>query len=249
MTPDPGARPARAYSSLREWAYLQLREMIVTGVLPPGADIHEGHLCAQLDISKTPLREALRQLAQEGLVVTASQRGSYVAPFSPEDIAEIYSLRSYVEALEVRRATERATDGDLHDLRANIAAMEECAQRGDQRGFVERDAEFHLLLARIADHSRLLRLQQWLQTDMLRLMMHLLAHAGDAAVTDASIMHRRIVDAVEARDPDAAERLMREHIHRGEILRGRLLTAPGLEALPTAWERVSQKATNGTERP
>jgi len=225
MALDPAVVPLRAYSTLREWAYGQLREMIVTGVLPPGADLHEGQLCAQLGISKSPLREALRQLAQEGLVVAASQRGSYVAPFSPEDIGEIYSLRSYVEALEVRLATERATVEDVRALRANVAAMEECARRGDQRGFVERDAEFHLLLARIAGHKRLLRVQQSLQTDLLRLMMYHLARAGSAAATDASTMHRAIVDAIEARDPDAAEREMREHIHRGETLRRRLLAS------------------------
>jgi DNA-binding GntR family transcriptional regulator len=225
MNLDPAAIPTRAYSTLREWAYTQLREMIVTGLLRPGADIHEGQLCAQLGISKSPLREALRQLEQEGLVVAASQRGSYVAPFSPEDIAEIYSLRSYVETLEVRLATERATADDLRALHANIAAMEDCARRGDQRGFVERDAEFHLLLARISGHKRLLRVQQSLQTDLLRLMMYHLAGAGNAAVTDASTMHRAIVDALEARDRDAAERLMREHIHRGETLRRGMLAA------------------------
>jgi DNA-binding GntR family transcriptional regulator len=225
MESPPLPRPVRAYSTLREWAYAQLREMIVSGQLPPGADIHEGQLCAQLGISKSPLREALRELAQEGLVVAASQRGSYVSTFSPEDIAEIYSLRSYVEALEVRLAAERATADDIRRLRANVAAMEECARRADARGFVERDAEFHLLLARMAGHRRLLRVQEGLQTDLLRLMMHHLAHAPGVAEAEATTMHRAIVDAVERASPDAAERLMREHIQRGEALRRGLLDA------------------------
>jgi DNA-binding GntR family transcriptional regulator len=229
MASTPLPRPVRAYSTLREWAYAQLREMIVSGELPPGADIHEGQLCAQLGISKSPLREALRELAQEGLVVAASQRGSYVSTFSPEDIAEIYSLRSYVEALEVRLATERATADDIRRLRANVAAMEECARRPDARGFVERDAEFHLLLARMAGHRRLLRVQEGLQTDLLRLMMHHLARAPGVAEAEAVTMHRAIVDAVEGGSPDAAERLMREHIQRGEALRRGMLAASSVE--------------------
>src|SRR5262245_7564592 len=97
------------YGSLREWAYGQLREMVVSGALGPGADINEGQLCAKLGISKSPLREALRQLAQEGLVVATSRRGSHVAELSGADWDEIYSLRAYIEALEVRLVAERAT--------------------------------------------------------------------------------------------------------------------------------------------
>jgi DNA-binding GntR family transcriptional regulator len=232
MTLAPGAGPARAHSTLREWAYPQLREMIVAGVPPPGAEIHEGQLRAHLGISRSPLCGHSASSPRRGWLWPRRSAGSSVAPFSPEDIAEIDSLRSYVEARDVRLATARATDDDVRALRANIAAMEECARRGDHRGFVERDAEFHRLLARIADHSRLLRVQRGLQADMLRLMMYHPAGAGNAAVTDASIMHRAIVDAVEAGQPDAAERLMREHLHRGEMLRRQMVAGPDREPEP-----------------
>jgi DNA-binding GntR family transcriptional regulator len=208
--------PTREYSTLREWAYGQLRERIITGDLPPGADIHEGRLAAELEISKSPLREALRQLAQEGLVVTTGQRGSRVAELAPEDIGEIYSLRQYVEALEVRLAAERITPEQIAELRANVAEMEGAMASGDVRRAAALDVQFHLALARVAGHKRLLRMQQALQADMHRLVIYQFEHFGQVAESSAVQKHNAIIDALAARDADRAEREMRSHLVRSE---------------------------------
>jgi DNA-binding GntR family transcriptional regulator len=217
---SPVAVP-RQYSTLREWAYLRLRDMIVTGVLPPGADLHESQLSAQLGISKSPLREALRQLAQDGLVVAESNKGSLVAPLTFDDFREIYSLRRHVEPLEVRLAAARIDRPTIAALRANIEALDRCMRRGDNRGFAERDVDFHLILARTSGHRRLLRIQESLQAEMLRLVILRVIQSGMRTETAAE--HRAIVDALEARDPDAAASRMLEHLERAEEWRSRAL--------------------------
>lgn len=207
---------ARQYSTLREWAYGQVRAMIVSGEMAPGADIHESRLATRLDISKSPLREALRQLAQEGLVIATGQKGSRVAELAPEDIGEIYSLRQYLEALEVRLAAERITPQQVAELRANVDAMERAMAGGEVRAAAALDVEFHLALAHIAGHRRLLRMQEALQADMQRLVIYQFEHFGHVAESSAIQKHRAIIDALEAGDGDQAEREMRSHLVRSE---------------------------------
>lgn len=216
----------REYSTLREWAYAKLRDMIVSGELAPGEDIHEGRLCARLNLSKSPLREALRQLAQEGLIELTSNKGCRVAALTAEDIDEIFSLRRYTEALVVRRAAERVTPAQTAELRANIAAMEECRRLGDVAALAKRDVEFHLMLARISGHRRLLRIQESIQADVLRVVMYQVAQFGETAKSNAPYWHSLIVDALEAHDPDRAEEAMRDHIQRGQELRLQFANAP-----------------------
>ncbi len=209
----------RRYSTLREWAYTQVREMIVTGELAPGSVIHEGDLCERLDISKSPLREALRQLHQEGLIDTVSNKGSRVATLSEQDIEEIYQLRSYIEAMAVRLACNKRTPGDIASLRENIQALEMIKTSGTIREIADQDIRFHLLLAQISGNRRLIRIQQNLQIEMLRLVMRQFVDWGDVAESDAVRRHNAIVDAIESNDPDAAEREMRAHIEQGREFR------------------------------
>lgn len=211
----------RQYSTLREWAYFQLREMIVNGLLPPGADLHESQLCEQLKVSKSPLREALRQLAQEGLVIAESNRGSYVTALTIDDFKEIYSLRRYVELLEVRLAAEHITAADIARLRENTRELEQCILNGDVRGFGERDVEFHLLLARLSQHRRLIKIQENLQTEMLRLVILRLNHSGQRPETVEE--HLAIIDALQSRDADSAEARMRAHLDSAQAWRARSL--------------------------
>ena len=212
----PAERP---HGSLREWAYRQLRAMIVSGALVPGADINEGQLCAKLGISKSPLREALGQLAQEGLVVATSRRGAHVAELSGGDWDEIYSLRAYIEALEVRLVAERATPTQIAELRANIVAMDRCGRAGDPTGFAARDAEFHLMLARMSGHRRLWRLQESLQAEIQRMVRYRMRFLGRDGEEETVERHSSIVDALEAGQADLAEERMRAHIRRGQEFR------------------------------
>jgi DNA-binding GntR family transcriptional regulator len=212
---------ARQYSTLREWAYLQLRDMIVTGVLPPGADLHESQLCARLRISKSPLREALRQLAQDGLVIAESNKGSSVARLTFDDFREIYSLRRHIEPLEVRLACGRIDADTIGQLRANTEVLERCARQGDNRGFAAQDVEFHLILARTSGHKRLLRIQESLQAEMMRLVILRVVQSGMR--TETTDEHRAIIDALEARDEELAARRMLEHLERAEEWRRRAL--------------------------
>ena len=225
---NDGVEATRPYSTLREWAYYQIREMIITGALAPGADIHEGQLGAALGISKSPLREALRQLAQEGLVIAAANRGSFVAPLTEGDIGELYQLREYLEVMAVRRACAHHTPEQLAALRASVVALEEQSRRGNIRSIAQEDVAFHLMLARIADHRRLIRIQESLQTEMLRLVMQQFTDWGEQAETDAVQKHQAIVDAIADGDDAAAEAHMLAHLRRGEQFRRAAIARNGL---------------------
>ncbi len=232
-----GLSETRQYSTLREWAYRRLREMIVTGELGPGETIREGPLSERLEISKSPLREALRQLHQEGLIVTVSNKGSKVASLTEEDIREIYQLREYTEALAGRLACQRRTPEQIAALRANVAALAESVGRDSHREVAERDIAFHLLLAQIAGHRRLLRIQENLQTEMLRLVMRQFADWGEVAETDAAVKHAAIVDALEAGDADLVEARIREHIRQGKYFRR--------AAIEGGWHAADGRASDG----
>jgi DNA-binding GntR family transcriptional regulator len=209
----------RHHRTLREWAYTEVRDAIIVGRLAPGLALYEGQLCAQLEISRAPLREALQRLAQEGLVVVTEQKGARVSTLTVDDFHEVYSLRLHLETLEVRLAAEHATPEQVAALRANVEAMGTAFAEGNTRAFAERDVEFHLMLARFSGHRRLLRIQESLQAEMLRLVMHPLMRAGLRA--EAMPEHHGIVDALEAHDAELAEQRMRMHVLHAEELRRR----------------------------
>jgi DNA-binding GntR family transcriptional regulator len=199
--------------------------MIVAGVLAPGSDIHEGQLCAQLEVSKSPLREALRQLAQDGLVTIVSNRGSRVSTILEDDVREVYGLRRYIEPYGARLAAERITPTELDELTANIEAMAGSVVANDAHAFAQLDVEFHLVLARTAGHRRLLRIQESLQAEMLRLVIHRLVHSSGLRV-EAVAEHRAIVEALRAHDGDQAERRMYRHIMNAEAWQRQLVDHP-----------------------
>ena len=191
--------------------------MIITGQLAPGADLNEGQLANSLGISKSPLREAIRQLAQDGLIVTASNRGSVVSSLTLEDAREIYSLRRHLEVLAVRLAAGRVSPEQLGGLRANIESMRQCTSSEDWRAFSEADVEFHLLLAEASGHRRLLRIQHSIQVELLRLVVNRVV--GWGLRPEAVPEHELIVEGLAAHDPEVAEARMREHLDEAEAWR------------------------------
>ena len=196
----------------------KLRDAILDGRLPVGQPLRERQIAHDLDLSRAPVREALRTLEKEGLVVTVPHRGTYVATYTRRDIEEIYTLRASLEALAFSRATSRVTAADLRSLEALISLMDRLAS-GGAAGFQElirTDLAFHRRICEIADHARLLETWEHLGRQMLAVYtvtdVPLLVKRLYGYVEDIGDRHRPIVRSLRERDIDAGRSYLSTHI-------------------------------------
>jgi DNA-binding GntR family transcriptional regulator len=212
--------PAVATVSLAERAYQAIREMIVSLELRPGAVIDERRLMEQLGIGRTPTREALRRLAQEGLVEVYPRRGMFVTSVEIRDLASLAEVRCVLESSAARLAAERATDADRDAVGAlldELARHEEL----DQRQLMALDERIHRQVYGAA-HNQFLEasLEQYY---VLALRIWYLALDQARELEQAVLDHREILEAIRDGDADRAEQAMRRHVVEFEETMRRVL--------------------------
>jgi DNA-binding GntR family transcriptional regulator len=189
---------------------LAIRTAIVRGSLPPGGRLSEPTLARQLGVSRTPVREAIRALEREGLIMRMPGRGLSVVEISVDDVQEIYAIKSVLEGVAVRLACQRATDRDLERLSRYIRDMEGLASGPDIGAYAAVSREFHAALIRAARSPRLTALYRIVDTPVQRLRVYSLSQPGRPP--DSVREHRAILDAIRRRDADGAESLIRAHV-------------------------------------
>jgi len=208
--------PAAAARSLAPRALYQdvaerLRQQIFTRQLEPGSWIDELKLCAEFGISRTPLREALKVLAVEGLVTMKVRRGAYVTEMSRDDVAQVYHLLALLESDAAGEVAARATDAQLAELRTLHDRLEKQVRQRD--GFFAANEQFHLRLLEIAGN----RWRTQIVADLRKVMKlnrhHSLFKQGRLA--DSLAEHRALMQAVEARDAALAAQRMKSHFESG----------------------------------
>ncbi|WP_043839128.1 GntR family transcriptional regulator [Muricoccus aerilatus] len=197
-----------------EVAYEQIRGMILDGRLRPGETISEVQLAERLQVSRTPVREAVKRLVGQGLLEVVTTRGFRVFRPTAEDVAEVYFLRAAIEGAIARIAAGRRTAADIDAMRDLHVRSREAAGQGDVPALVELNGRFHRILADACGSGRALAALEGLEPLVAayrRLSLLSPAHqAGSVAE------HARLIDLLEAGDGAAAEALMREHIaHAG----------------------------------
>lgn len=198
----------------------ELRSRIYSHQLAPGAWVDEQAIAAEFGISRTPLREALKVLASEGLVELRPRRGCYVAQLSEQDLDEIFPVMALLEGRCASEAAAKATADDVLRLEAVHAELERNAAEGDVDGFFEANQVFHTILQElagnrwlnqlIADTRKFIKLTR---RDSLRL---------DGRLRQSLTEHRAVLDAIRRHDADGAGRLMHEHILSGRAALARL---------------------------
>jgi DNA-binding GntR family transcriptional regulator len=199
--------------SLRDRAYDDIREAILTGALRPGERIKERDVAAQMGISTTPVKEALRRLEQEGLVVSQPRRGAVVGPLVLTAAAEILEIRARLEAIGARLAAEKMPAERKRALAAELDDLEALYRSGENRELVaDATNAFHHSIRDGAGNVFLERFLETLAPFDRTIRMRSTLDADEASV-DAD-EHRAMVDAIVAGDGAAAERVMYEHIHR-----------------------------------
>ncbi|MBR0677008.1 GntR family transcriptional regulator [Roseomonas alkaliterrae] len=211
--------------SLGERAYRRLRECIVQGVLPAGRKVSERSLATQLGISAQPVREALRRLEQDGMVVTLPRRGTVVAEMGPAQLAELGRIRAALEGVAAALAAERMDAAGLSRLAAILARMKSGTEAADHDALDEANEEFHALIHRATGNLFLIR-----SLGSLRAYDNLGRHRAIGSqprdLPKALREHRAIVAALRRRDPALAEARMRGHILRSLVTNGVLPPPP-----------------------
>jgi GntR family transcriptional regulator, rspAB operon transcriptional repressor len=210
------AQPVSVFSGrhdrrkVTDWVYEELNSAIVDLRLAPGDPLREATLAEQLGVSKTPIREALTRLEQEGLVETTSFKGAVVSGYSRQDLIEIYELRELLENAAARAAAESMSDEDRDRLRRICRESRKLTKGGDPAGLAALISAFDDVLFDQVRNGRIRALIGNLRAHLTRIG-HLTAEIPgriEASVDE----HERILEAIAARDPDLAERQMSEHI-------------------------------------
>lgn len=214
---DQTSRSAKIQlSSLNEHVYELLWQRIANHSLRPGDKLSDLHLSEELGVSRTPVREALHRLAQDGIVRAESRRGFYVASFSSQDVREIYDLRAALEVLSIRLACPNLSAAELERAQRELDEVSTRVAAGDDKAretFLKIDREFHQMLLAAAQNSRLTASLTSLQAQISVFQVYGI-HLK-SIVTQSIEHHQAIVAALQQGDCVAAAQAMDRHI--GEI--------------------------------
>ncbi len=210
------SRLATARNSVKdaERAYELLKSKIIRLELTPGAVLHETELQRKLGVGRTPLREAVQRLAHDRFVVVLPRRGTFVADISIGDLRHIWEVRLPLEGHCARLAAERMSREEVSALQGLVRRAEEVAGSGDFHAIGEADRVLHEALAAATGNPYLRDTVHRLYALTQRIWYYTRNRAADK---DA-VMHiewRAVVEAIRKRDPEAAERSMREHVMQG----------------------------------
>lgn len=212
----------------------RLRTLILEGTLPPGTPLRLSAVAARLGVSNMPVREALRTLEAERLVVVIPHRGATVLQISSDAVEEIYAMRAGLERLAARRAMERILPDEVIAIRTQFERMAEVAAADDLDEFSREDRRFHQMLYACAQRSSLEQRIQELTSSTTRAVK--LAYGVWRPLTQAVAAHQPLVDAIAAGDPERVARLTFEHVRDG---------GARIHAAVARWE-TSQRAPRGS---
>ena len=203
--PPDGRTPTQ--HTTQESVAERLRQLIVNRELRPGERIVQSELAEQFGVSRTPIREALHKLASDGLITLSPHKGASVADFSFSDLEGIYSIRIAIEGYGAFLAAKRITDQDLDKLTVLLDRMREVFLEGDRWRLLEVNREFYAVLYAIAGQPRLydLIMKHLDMADLYRRMAFAIDHYYRHTLAD----HEELLESLERRDPEAAERLSR----------------------------------------
>lgn len=203
--------------ALHEQVATSLRDLIVHGSLRPGERISEAALCDQLDISRTPLREALKTLAAEGLVELRPNRGARIAPLRQPEMLELFETIAGLERIAAEHAADRLSVSELKRLEKLHDRMEACHEAGDLKPYFACNQDIHRLIVAGAHNKVLQSTHGFLYSRMSR--ARYFALFAPQRWSESVAEHRRVMDALRARDGARAGAEMHAHVWRtGQII-------------------------------
>jgi DNA-binding GntR family transcriptional regulator len=223
---EAGKRRRKGHLHLE--AASRLREQIQSGELPPGTRLREVQLCEQLGVSRTPLREALRTLAAEGLVNQLPNRSMVVAELRAPDIEHLYRVFGAIEGLAGELACERVTEAQLAEMGRLLSRMVDLHDRSERAEYMRVNQQIHRMVIDIAANPVLLSVWQQLAPRVER--ARALSNLDRARWTGALVEHTRMFAALASRDGPLLKRLASEHFLNGLPYIAALRNVPGAAA-------------------
>lgn len=215
--------------SIRADGYEDLRQAIVSGELLPGERLLEEELSARLGLGRGAVRMALVRLEHDGLVERERHRGARVRRVSEDEAVEILEARAALEGLAARHAATAADQAAIDGLREVIAEMRRLREAGDLIGLSNVNARLHAGILEASGHATAKRLSRALSSQIVRFQFRTVLLPGRSERSFAE--HSAIVEAIAARDPDAAEQAMEQHLLRvAEALRAHAVVEDASEA-------------------
>ncbi len=202
------------YKPLREIVFETIREAIINGHLPPNERLMEIQLAEEMGVSRTPVREAIRKLELEGLVIMIPRKGAYVAGLSLKDIADVFEVRAALEGLAAGLAAERITEEEMEQLERSLVKVSELTELDDLDELINVDTDFHDALYKASRNERLVQIVSNLREQIQRFRTTSLAQPG--RIKDALEEHKKIVEAVSDRNIELAQALAQSHIENAE---------------------------------
>lgn len=202
------------YKPLRDVVFENLRTAILDGNLKAGQRLMEVQLAEQLGVSRTPIREAIRKLELEGLVVMLPRKGAYVANMSFKDLIDVLEIRATLEGLAASLAAERRSDDDVVELEKLAKEFETCVREADVEGVLKKDVDFHEKIFLMANNKKLYQLitSLWEQVHRFR-VTYVSNYDASLSLVDE---HNRILEAIKAGDTELAKKYATEHIELAE---------------------------------
>lgn len=202
------------YKPLREVVFESVRGAIISGVLKPGERLMEVQLAEKLGVSRTPIREAIRKLELEGLVIMMPRKGAYVADLSIKDITDVLEIRAALEGLASGLAALRITDEEVAQIELNARQFRDAIEADDFDGIVQADIEFHDNIFKATRNEKLLQINNNLREQVQRFRIMYINKSNKSM--DLAREHFKIAEAVKERNIDMAEKLAKIHIENAE---------------------------------
>lgn len=201
------------HMTLREKIVETVRNAIVNGQLPAGTRVAEPDLAGRFGISRTPIREAFRQLESEGFITVVPRKGAVVASLSPQDVADFYDLKAVLEGYAARRAAEHLSEKDLLRMESLNRQMEAASQKRDLRRVLSLHNEFHDVFLAACGNEKLRSIVQMLVMQFQRFRL-ILSMPGK--IEGSVKQHTEIIEAFRRRDGALAESLVQKNALYGK---------------------------------
>jgi DNA-binding GntR family transcriptional regulator len=201
--------------SVKQEVVKALREDIIAGDLRPGEKLSEARLADRFGISRTPVREAFKELESEDLVTVERRRGTFVTKLTRGEVMELYAVRAALEGMAARLCAERATDETVKKLEALMKALDKAVKKDDGKLFLARDKDLHEQIFVGAGNAMLTQHYRTLSAHMQRERLGSMVTRQPGRLGRSSSEHRHIVSAIADRDGASAELAMRAHVQHG----------------------------------
>ena len=227
-----------AYLPLRDVVFNTLREAILKGELKPGERLMELQLAAKLGVSRTPIREAIRMLEQEGLAVTIPRKGAEVAKMTEKDMEDVLQIREALDELAAKIACEQISEEQLEKLVATMHEFEESTKTDNVKKIAEADVKFHDIIYQSTGNPKLVNMLNNLREQMYRYRVEYLkeGETRDVLVKE----HEELTKAIRERDVERAKQLSFQHIENQ-----RMAIMRSIEAEDAERERAEKEKSRG----